>query len=202
MTVHAYAGAAHEWLRARAEGAPGLAVVDEDPAVARGVVLSHAQVLATAEELGRGRPYALSIAAHAWIAPMLAAVATVLADPASTDLSALPAEVLDAVRTNGWSEGGRRLRLPRATSKLRLAVVHGVQTTKLRALQRAAEVQRAVLAAELGASVGVSTDYRGDRVLSVGALDEGLGALLADPTIARVVLDATASAGWLAPWSP
>ncbi len=201
VTVHAYAHRAHQWLRERPEGSPGLAVVDEDPAMLRAIVLTHAQILAAAEGVTSSSPYATTPPVAAAASEVLEAVASEVARGA-TDLSALsPAIVARAAEVGLTKKSALWKPLPVAR-RLRAAMMRGIRSPKAVALQRAGEVLRAVLREVTGAVVTCGTDYRGDRVLSMAALDGGLYALLADTTLARVVLDATADPGWIAPWLP
>jgi hypothetical protein len=205
VTVHAYAHHAHQWLMKRPAGSPGLAVVDEDPAMLRAIVLSHAQILAAAEGVTSSAPYATTPPVAAAASEVLEAVASEVARGAP-DLSALsPAIVARAAEvalTGTENSPDRRWKPLPVARRLRAAMMRGIRSPKAVALQRAGEVLRAVLREVTGAVVTCGTDFRGDRVLSMGALDGGLYALLADPAIARVVLDATAAPGWIAPWLP
>jgi hypothetical protein len=218
VTVHAYAHRAHQWLRERPEGKPGLAVVDEDPDLFDSARHTPEELLAAADTLGLADPHALTPETSEWLIPLVRAVGEWARDEhladelpegetprtLTTALAERAPEVLAAARAKGLTASGR-LREIRLGSWLQRAVVTpGALTREGEARLRARAVAHAVVRAVLDVEARsvLARDPREARTLTVAWSSEGLRALLADPAIARVVLDATASESWLAPWLP
>ena len=199
VTVHAYAATAHRWLSQRPAGSPGLAVIDEDPAVLEGAVLDL-DALEGAVRRWTAKPYPAS-KRESWRGELLAAAAVCVRDASAVNLSAIDATKRESWRAALSSVNDRTQWTARPSRAIRRGAVRNQADDRaLGALEAAYLVTRAALDDTTTHTVG--TDWQGQRVLSVGAVDAGLAQVLADDEIARVVLDATGIATWLAPWLP